>query len=271
MTARKLIRILSLLLASVVLSGSIRPPASAETPAPEYPDGWQRYELPSGGTSSSPYMFYWVYTPADMKPGLPLVVYLHSTGGMTNSALKRTEKGLPWMIVNGDVPPPECILLVPQHPGGEYDFWDTVLDSVVACVDKVIGEYEVDRSRIALTGFSLGGIGMWDLVAARPGIYSRLLCVEGKVNRGSQRPELFSGCEVLVYTVHRDLAINTATAVNFVDRLNEAGVPAVHIQLEDTTHQEAPKIVYSDEKIQEWLWLISAVVKPDPVTDPAEE
>lgn len=269
MTEKRIVRILALFLVSALLSAGYHPPVSAE--APEYPEGWQRYELPSGGTSSSPYIFYWVYTPADLKPGLPLVVYLHSTGGMTNSALKRTEKGLPWMIVNGDIPAPECILLVPQHPGGEYDFWDTVLDSVITCVDKVIEEYEVDRSRIALTGFSLGGIGMWDLVAAKPGIYSRLLCVEGKVNRGSQHPELFEGCEVLVYTVYRDLAINTATAVNFVDRLNEAGIPATHIQLEDTTHQEAPKIVYSDEKIQEWLWFISAVVKPDPVTDPAEE
>ena len=120
---------------------------------------------------------------------------------------------------------------------------------------------EVDRSRIALTGFSNGGIGMWDLVAAKPGIYSRLLCIEGKVNRKSQHPELFEGCQVLVYTVHRDLAINTATAINFVDRLNEIGIPATHIQLEDTTHREAPKIVYADEKIQEWIWLISAMVK----------
>ena len=100
------------------------------------------------------------------------------------------------MIVNGDVPAPECIVLVPQHPGREEDYWDICLDSVVACVDKVIEDYEVDRSRIALTGFSNGGIGMWDLVAAKPGIYSRLLCIEGKVNRKSQHPELFEGCQV---------------------------------------------------------------------------
>ena len=258
MAAKKTTRVLSLFLIFVTIL-SVYSPAAAE--APVCPDGWERFELPSGGTSTSPMIYYWVYTPADLKPGLPLVVYLHGSGGVTNSALKRTEGGLPWMIVNGDVPAPECIVLVPQHPGREEDYWDTVLGSVVTCVDKVIDDYQVDRSRIALTGFSNGGIGMWDLVAAKPGIYSRLLCIEGKVNRKSQKPELFEGCEVLVYTVHRDLAINTASAINFVDRLNEIGIPATHIQMEDTTHREAPKIVYADESIQEWLWLISALVK----------
>ena len=88
------------------------------------------------------------------------------------------------------------------------------------------------------------------------------------VNRKSQVPELFEGCEVILYTAHRDLAINTASAINFVDRLNEAGIPATHIQLENT-HQEVPGIVYTDESIQEWLWIISALVK-DPVTDQPE-
>lgn len=226
---------------------------------------WQKYELPAGDTAASPYMHYWVYTPEDLKPGLPLIVYLHSTAGMVNSALKECEGGLPSMIVSGEIPAPEAVVLVPQHPGTFDDFWDKAVDSVVTCVDKVIEEYDVDRSRIVLTGYSLGGIGMWDLVAARPGIYSRLLCVEGKVNRKSQHPELFEGCEVLVYTAHLDLAINSATAINFVDRLNEAGIQAEHIQLENT-HQEVPKIVYTDKAVQEWIWLVD----PDNEKGPEE-
>ena len=263
MISRKLRWFFLLILSSVILAAFV-PSSCAE--------GWERFEISVEDPQLLHYsssIYYWVYTPEDMKPGLPLVVYLHSTGGMINSALKKTEKGLPWMIVNEDIPAPECIVLVPQHPGGEYDFWDMGLNTVIACVDKVIDEYEVDRSKIALTGYSLGGIGMWDLVAAKPGIYSRLLCVEGKVNRKSQHPELFEGCEVLVYTAYRDLAINTATAINFVDRLNEIGIPAKHIQLE-ATHQEVPKIVYSDEKVQEWIWLTSAVVRPDPDAGPQD-
>ena len=179
---------------------------------PASADGeWQKYELSDGGTYLNPCMNYWVYTPEDMKPGLPMVVYLHSSAGMINSALRESEHGLPSLIISGEVPAPEAVVLVPQHPGLFDDSWDMVLELVIACVDKVADEYEVDRSRIALTGFSLGGIGMWDLVVAKPGVYSRLLCIDGRVNKLSQRAELFEGCEILVYTAHKDLAINTVT------------------------------------------------------------
>ncbi len=259
-------RIISFLLISSLIFTAFSPAA-----AEEIPEGWERFELPAGNTPSSPYVMpYWVYTPADLKPGLPLVVYLHSTGGMFKSVLRERERGLPTLIISGDVPSPEAIVLVPQHPGSdEDDSWEMVLDSVITCVEKVIQEYQVDRSRIALVGFSLGGVGMWNLAVAMPGVFSRLLCIEGRVIRKMRRPEMFIGCEVRVYTAHRDMAVNTASAVNFVDALNEAGVPATHYEMENA-HAELPKIIFTDEEVQEWLWLRNNEEKPDPVTDPVQ-
>ena len=142
-----------------------------------------------------------------------------------------------------------------------------VLDSVIACVDKVADEYDVDRSRIALTGFSLGGIGMWDLVVAKPGVYSRLLCIDARINKLSQRAELFTGCDIRIYTAHKDEAINTDTLFRFVSQLTEAEIPVTCTELE-STHNEMPKMIYTDESVQEWLWLRNTEEKPDPVTDP---
>ena len=259
LTGKKICRLVLILLAAGILAAAY--PASA--------DGeWLKCELPAKGTLTSPFMYYWVYTPENIKPGLPLVVYLHSSAGMINSALRESECGLPSLIISGDVPAPEAIVLVPQHPGLFEDTWSTVLSSVIACVDKVADEYEVDRSRIALTGFSLGGIGMWDLVVAKPGVYSRLLCIDGRVNKLSQRAELFEGCEVRVFTAHRDLAINTVTSLRFVRKLTEAGIQATYTELE-STHQELPKTIYTDPAIQEWLWLRSPEKAPDPAANPA--
>lgn len=245
---------------------------NAAASSEDWPEGWQRFELPIGSTNSSSYtMPYWVYTPADLKPGLPLVVYLHSTGGMFKSALRERESGLPTMIISGDVPSPEAIVLVPQHPGtDEDDSWEMFLNPVIACVEQVIEEYQPDPSRIALVGFSLGGVGMWNLAAALPGVFSRLLCIEGRVIRKMRHPEYFEGCEVRLYTAYRDMSVNTASAVNFVAALNEAGIPATHFEMKNS-HAEIPKIVFTDEEVQEWLWLRNNEKEtPDPVTDPVQ-
>ena len=259
--AKRLIRLFSISLLTVWM-------ITAACPA--WADGgWQKYELPAGETAASPYMHYWVYTPDDLKPGLPLVVYLHSSSGMINSVLRDSESGLPYLIISGDVPAPEAIVLVPQHPGLFDDTWSDILGSVIACVKKVIQEYDVDQSRISLTGFSLGGIGMWDLVVAKPGIFSRLLCIDGRINKLSQRAELFTGCEIRIYTAHKDEAINTDTLFRFVSQLKEAEISVTCTELE-STHNELPRLVYTDESVQEWLWLRNTEEKPDPVTDPAQ-
>ena len=59
---------------------------------------WTRFEQPYGGNRRKPRMFYWVYTPEQMEPGLPLVIYLHSSFGLSGKALR---DGLPIMIEDG--------------------------------------------------------------------------------------------------------------------------------------------------------------------------
>ena len=174
-------------------------PAGADSKK-DWPEGWERFEMPSGGSYYTPRMNYWVYTPFDVKPGLPLVVYLHSTHGMARVRPRAGGTGLGALIVNGSVPEPECIVLVPQHPGSYDDEWDSIIQSVKRCVEKVIEDYKVDTSRIAVTGYSLGAIGIWDLVNVMPGTFSRLLCVDGLIRKLPMNPEFFEGCEVLVYT-----------------------------------------------------------------------
>ena len=95
LTGKRIRRFIIILLAACAAAAACPASANGE---------WQKYELPAGKTSSSPYMHYWVYTPENLEPGLPLVVYLHSSSGMINSALRDEESGLPSLIISGDVP-----------------------------------------------------------------------------------------------------------------------------------------------------------------------
>lgn len=219
---------------------------------------WTRFEQPYGGNRRKPRMFYWVYTPEQMEPGLPLVIYLHSSFGLSGKALR---DGLPIMIEDGRAEKPDAVVLVPQLPGGynKEHQWEDVFESLIPIIEKVVKEYEVDESRIALSGYSLGGIGVWDLALADPGRYARILSIGGKVHYPVLKAvEAFAGKEVMSFTARGDKTVNPATVVTFTGMLQEAGISAYHEEME-TKHGELQFEVFARREIQEWLWLIPGI------------
>lgn len=214
---------------------------------------WELFEIESAG-KKNPKMSYWVYTPENMRPGLPLVVYLHSSTGMGKNALRDS---FPSFVRSEVIYNPDAVIVILQHPGTkEKGYWDEVEGSVNRIVDYVIEEYEIDESRVSLTGCSLGGIGVWDIAEAAPGRYKRILSVCGRV-KGSKDPSAFKGSEIRVYTVPNDANVNSTSAINFIEPLNEAGAKAVHIEMQ-STHARVPIHIYGDPEVQEWLYLKEA-------------
>lgn len=230
--------------------------------------GWALFEQPSGHTLKTPRMQYWVYTPENMEPGLPLVIYLHSSFGLVGKALR---DGLAIMIRDGRVPEPDAVVLVPQLTGGynKPHQWEDVFGSLIPMIEHVIEEYEVDESRISLTGYSLGGIGVFDLAVADPGRYARILSVCGKCHYPVlDAVDAFAGTEVLVLTAISDQTVNPATAITFTGLLQEAGVTAYHEEFE-MPHGKMQFMVYAQREVQEWLWLIPSIsdIPPEEATE----
>ena len=212
--------------------------------------GWQQFEQPAGADRYSSYMFYWVYTPADMEPGLPLVVYLHSSEGVKHGPLKDI---MPALMDDGTISDPHAVILVPQLPRSLSLPWAKVVGSLESIVETVINDYEVDTSRISLCGVSLGGIGVWELASRSPGKYARIMCVVGKVEAGIEA-DSFKGSEIRVYSATGDKVGNPKSSEDFVSALNQIGVDATY-ELLSMKHLEAPMAVFSDAEVQEWLWL----------------
>lgn len=212
-------------------------------------EAWQLCRLEE--SESSPALDYWLLAPEDAVPGLPLIVYLHGSGEKGSRALKG---GLPLMLSNGSVRLPEAIVLVPQLPA-DVAYWDRMNDALIRIVDEVLASFSADPSRTALAGVSLGGIGVWDLAARFPGRFARILSLCGRVNRGIS-PDAFLGCEVRVYTAREDPKVPPASVIAFTKKLVNAGVDAVHTEL-NTTHARIPLSVFRNEELIRWLWFES--------------
>lgn len=238
---KSFLRFISLLLLLAALCGS----AAAA--------GWEQFDYPADlSVKNAPYMKYWVYVPENAGPGLPLVIYLHSSDGISWSAIKDV---LPVFITDGTVPSPQAYVLVPQLTRDHRLTWSNAMVSLNAVVEKTIADYQVDPERIALTGFSLGGIGLWELASLAPERYTRLLCVGGRPASGTD-PAAFTCCEeIRVFSSTGDLKRNRVESEQFVESLLDAGVNASYEVL-SLAHTEGPRLVYADKDIQKWLWLI---------------
>ena len=109
-----------------------------------------------------------IFVPSRTPPsdGWPLLVFLHGQGESSGAS------PLPNVALQG--PPQQAgrhpeqmpfAVLSPQKPLDAQFFDDQVAASIVELVDKYIGEFALDASRVYLTGVSQGGIGTWGLAS----------------------------------------------------------------------------------------------------------
>lgn len=134
---------------------------------------------------SLPYLQYLPpdYQNSDKK--WPLMVFLHGMGerGTDLESIKCT--GIPKMIAQGtDFP---FIVVSPQCP--EQSIWLIEIDTLHALVEKIIGEHQVDTSRIYLTGLSMGAFGTWHLAAEYPSMFAAIVPICGGTRPNIGFPE----------------------------------------------------------------------------------
>ena len=125
---------------------------------------------------------YRLYVPADRGDGkpLPLLLFLHGAGdkGDNNTDQTRDAEILDILTENAKYP---CVLLAPQCPTDGY--WSgadssrnpsglDVLAAVKDLITSVQGEYNVDSSRLYITGFSMGGYGVYGMLAKYPTMFA---------------------------------------------------------------------------------------------------
>ena len=106
---------------------------------------------------------YQVYVPRGYRPSeaSPLILALHGGGERGGDGQLQTEVGLGRALRrHADRYP--AIVVFPQTPLMET-WQDLGARVAVAALDKALLEFSVDRSRVYLTGLSMGGNGSWYL------------------------------------------------------------------------------------------------------------
>lgn len=170
---------------------------------------------------------------------VPLIIFLHGSGERGTDlnkvkawgppALAEKDPDFPFMVVS------------PQAPDGEWFH----ADQLKGMIDEVLAKYNVDRSRVYLTGLSMGGYGAWDLAIRYPSYFAAVapICGGGNAVMAGEMKR------VPTWAFHgaKDDSVPEAESARMVAALKAAGGDVKYTVLPEAGHVDAWVYAYGPE------------------------
>jgi predicted peptidase len=178
-----------------------------------------------------------------------LILFLHGLGerGDDISHLDRLKKhGLPKILdTQTDFP---FIVVSPQCPGQSW--WPLELDGLNALLDNILEQYAVDRTRLYLTGLSMGGFGTWSLATAYPKRFAAIAPICG----GGVPPLTEALKDVPVWAFHGALddVVPLAASESMVMALRACGGDVRFTVYPDLQH-DSWTVTYDNPELYRWF------------------
>jgi len=124
-----------------------------------------------------------------------------------------------------------AIIVAPDSVGGN---WSTLENenAMNALLDTIVAQYAIDETKIAVTGFSMGGAGSWHFAEKFPERFSAIIPVAGRP------PASGSGWQLPVLAIHsrNDQVAPFGPTEERIAELQNMGVDATLIALDGITH-----------------------------------
>ena len=192
---------------------------------------------------------YLLYLPKDygkMQQTWPLMIFLHGAGERGSDLNKVKVHGPPKLIERGkDLP---FIVVSPQCPSGQW--WPMKVETVMALIDEIVDKYDVDESRIYLTGLSMGGYGTWAIACSYPERFAAIvpICGGGQPYLGSRLRD------VPVWAFHggKDPVVPVRESQRMVAVVNAAAGTAKLTVYPEAQH-DSWTATYNNPELYEWL------------------
>lgn len=162
---------------------------------------------------------YLEYLPESYGDGkkYPLVVFLHGAGERGEDIERVAVHG--WMknVQQGEQFP--FVMAAPQCPAGKY--WGSYIESLNAFLDELLARYDVDPTRVILTGLSMGGTGTWLWSLSDPERFAAIIpiCGTGVVWYGEQLAQK----PVWVFHGEADPTVPVTESIQMVQSIRKRG------------------------------------------------
>ncbi len=193
-------------------------------------------------------MPYAVSVPAGYDPATPapLILALHPGGAQGSYYGSRNMQTIFEPALRGL----NAVVVAPDAPTRR---WATDVSDrgVMALLHEMVEEYSIDRTRILVTGFSLGGRGTWFFATRHPDFFTGAIPIAGRP--GDDPLDALGDMPVHIVHSRADELVPVGPAEDAANQLREAGGNVVFTALDGIGHFTMGAYVPALRDAGEWM------------------
>jgi predicted peptidase len=181
---------------------------------------------------------------ANLDERWPVIIFLHGSGERGTDINLVKVHGPPKIAANDPAFP--FIIISPQLPTGQR--WDPAKLDVM--LDGILANTRADRTRVYLTGLSLGGMGSWDWASKRPDRFAAIAPV-------AARGDISGACAlkdtpVWVFHGDSDAVVPAAGDIEMAAAVEQCGGKP-RITIYPATGHDSWTVTYGDAALYLWF------------------
>lgn len=131
--------------------------------------------------------------------------------------------------------------------------WDKVETDLTDMLDQVLKDYQADKSRVYLTGLSLGGFATWYLASRHPDYFAAIAPVVGWGHPDLMEPIAKAQIPVWAFAGGMDPVVQKKYFYAGINKLRALGCPEVRFSIEEDLGHDTWRRVYGGEDLYAWL------------------
>ena len=184
--------------------------------------------------------------PENAKGKVPLMVFLHGSGERGDN-LEMVKAHSPFTYKN--LFPEPVAILAPQCPKDVW--WDT--EAVYYLIKEIQQKYQIDDSRIILTGLSMGGWGTLKLAMEHPELFSAVVAVCAPVDRLMKvRVSQYKDLPMKLFHGGNDDIVSPMNSIEIYQEIKKVNKNVELTIFPDDNHNSWDS-TYSNPKLYEWM------------------
>jgi predicted peptidase len=206
-------------------------------------------------------MPYRLFVPLNYKQDMqyPLVLWLHGAGGAgTDNRSQISGDQIPgtrtWTKPQNQTKYP-AFVLAPQSPtnwvSSGLDRLSGEMFLVLAILEEVRSEFNIDPGRIYVAGQSDGGIGTWNVIIQRPTLFAAAIPLCG--GGDSSQAAVIAKLPVWAFHGARDNVISVAESRRMINALQKAGGHPRYTEYGNVGHNVWTR-AFAEPELVDWLF-----------------